>query len=96
MTTERIAALDALLIETEQAHGAYETTELSGVYDQEWPRWYAAYAIEHGLGKIIGRPVGADEPTEFLTRSWSELQRADPKPSEPWTTTVARGMAEEL
>ena len=96
MTTERIAALEALLIETEKAHGAYETTELNGVYDQEWPRWYAANAVDHGLGEIIGRTVSADELTEFLTRHWSALQRADPKPSEPWTTSLARRMAEEL
>ena len=96
MTTERIAALEALLTETEKAHGAYETTELNGVYDQEWPRWYAVYAVEHGLGEIIGRPVSADELAEFLTTSWSALQRADPKPSEPWTTSLARRMAEEL
>jgi len=96
MTTERIAALEALLTETEKAHGAYETTELNGVYDEEWPRWYAAYAVDHGLGEIIGRTVSADELTEFLTRHWSALQRADPKPSEPWTTTFARAMAEEL
>ena len=54
MTTDRIAALEALLAETEAAHGAYETTELNGVYDQEWPRWYAAYAVEHGIGEIRG------------------------------------------
>ena len=96
MSSERIRALEALLVETENAHGAYETTELNGVYDQEWPRWYAAYATEHGLGEIIGRPVSADELTAFLTRSWSELQQADPTPSEPWTTTFARRMAEEL
>jgi len=96
MTTERIAALEALLTETEKAHGAYETTELNGVYDQEWPRWYAVYAVEHGLGEIIGRPVSADELADFLTTSWSALQQADPKPSEPWTTSLARRMAEEL
>ena len=96
MTTERIAALEALLIETEKAHGAYETTELNGVYDQEWPRWYAAYAVDHGLGETIGRPVSPDELAEFLTTSWSALQQADPKPSEPWTTSLARRMAEEL
>ena len=96
MSSERIGALEALLVETETAHGAFETTELNGVYDKEWPRWYAAYAVEHGLGEIIGRPVSADELTQFLTTSWSELQLADPKPSEPWTTTFARRMAEEL
>lgn len=96
MTTDRIAALEALLAETEAAHGAYETTALNGVYDQEWPRWYAVYAVEHGIGEIVDRPVGADELAEFLTLSWSELQQSDPKPSEPWTTSIARRLAEDL
>ena len=96
MTTDRIAALEALLAETEAAHGAYESTELNGVYDQEWPRWYGAYAVEHGIGEIVDRPVSAGELAEFLTLSWSELQQTDPKPSEPWTTSFARRIAEEL
>ena len=96
MTTDRIAALEALLAETEAAHGAYETTELNGVYDQEWPRWYAAYAVEHGIGEIVGHSVRVDDLAARLTASWSELRRTDPKPSEPWTTFIARRLASEL
>ena len=96
MTTDRVAALEALLAETETAHGAYETTELNGVYDQEWPRWYAAYAVEHGIGELVGHAVSADDLAAFLTMSWSELQQADPQPSEPWTTSLARRIAAEL
>ena len=96
MTTDRIAALEALLGETETAHGAYETTELNGVYDQEWPRWYAAYAVEHGIGEIVGHEVSPDDLAELLTASWSELQQTDPRPSEPWTTFIARRIAAEL
>ena len=74
MTTDRIAALEALLAETEAAHGAYETTELNGVYDQEWPRWYAAYAVEHGIGEIlVGHAVSSDDlaavPDDELVRA---------------------------
>jgi len=96
MTTDRIAALEALLAETEAAHGAYETTELNGIYDQEWPRWYAAYAVEHGIGEVVGRPVSVDDLTALLTASWSELQQTDPRPPEPWTTFIARRLASEL
>jgi hypothetical protein len=96
MTTNRIAVLEALLAETEAAHGAYETTELNGVYDQDWPRWYAAYAVEHGIDGIVGRAVSADELAELLTVSWSALQESDPKPSGPWTTSIARRLAAEL
>jgi hypothetical protein len=96
MTTDRMAALDALLGETEAAHGAYETTELNGVYDEQWPQWYAAYAVEHGIGEIVGREVSVEELRDLLTAGWSELQQADPRPSEPWTTSLARRFAAEL
>jgi hypothetical protein len=96
MTTDRITALEGLLMETEAAHGVYETTELNGVYDQEWPQWYAAYAVGHGIGKILGRAVSVDDLAAFFTTSWAELQQADPTPSEPWTASFARRMAEEL
>ena len=96
MTNDRIAALEALLGETEAAHGAYETTELNGVYDEEWPRWYAAYAVEHGIGEIVGHPVNVDDMATLLTASWSELQQTDPRPSEPWTSFIASRLAAEL
>jgi phosphoserine phosphatase len=25
------------------AHGEYETNELNGVYDEQWPEWYAEH-----------------------------------------------------
>lgn len=95
MTTDNFSALEALLSEAEAAHGVYETAELNGVYDEHWPRWYAEYAMEHGIGALMGRDVSADELTRLLTTSWEELQRADPRPTEPWTTFVARRLAAE-
>jgi hypothetical protein len=96
MTTDRIAALEALVGETEAAHGLYETAELNGVYDEQWQRWYAEYAADHGIGAILGRDVSADELTELLTTSWAELQATDPRPSEPWTAFIARRLAGQL
>lgn len=32
-----------LLNETAAAHGEYEKTELNGVFDEQWPEWYATY-----------------------------------------------------
>lgn len=96
LTTDRIAELEALLAETEAAHGVYESTELDGVYDQEWARWYAGYAVEHGVGADLGRAVSADDLARFLAASWDEFQRADPRPMEPWRAYTARRLAEEL
>lgn len=28
------------------AHGVHEKTELNGVYDEQWPEWYAAHMVE--------------------------------------------------
>ena len=96
MTTDRIGALQALLAQTEAAHGVFETTELNGVYDKEWPRWYAEYAVEHGIGTLLGRAVTADELARFLTGSWDELQHADPRPSDGWAPYTARRIAAEF
>src|SRR5687768_466429 len=63
---DRIDRVRALLIQAESAHAEYEATALQGVYDQEWPRWYAAYAVEHGIGAIVGRSVTTDRLAEFL------------------------------
>jgi hypothetical protein len=94
MTLDRVGALEALLAETEAAHGVYETAELNGVYDQDWPRWYAAYAVDHGIGSLLDRPVSADELAHFLAASWDELQRTDPRPTDPWGRYIARRLAE--
>jgi hypothetical protein len=95
MPTDRIGAIEALLTEAESAHGVYETTELNGVYDEDWPRWYAGYAVEHGIGALLGRPITADELTERFTSAWSEFKDVDPRPAEPWTTFIARRLAAE-
>jgi hypothetical protein len=96
MTTDRVRAIEALLTETEEAHGAYERAELDGVYDQEWPAWYARYAIDHGIGELVGHPVSSDELAQFLTTTWERAQQADPKPADPWSAYMARQIAAAL
>lgn len=41
-TTTDEVILD-LLKTAAAAHGAFEAEELGGVYDEEWPEWYAAH-----------------------------------------------------
>lgn len=96
MTTPEPDGIRALLAEAEAAHGAYEAAELGGVYDQDWPRWYAQYALDHGIDALLSRPVDVDELAEYLTRSWQEYQQAEPKPAEPWGTYTARRIATDL
>jgi hypothetical protein len=90
MTADRTDAVRALLEETEAAHGRYEASELDGVYDADWPRWYAAYAVEHGLGGLLEREVDAAEVTETLATGFAEYDVTDPKPEGTWADHVAR------
>ncbi len=91
-----VEALITLLSETGAAHGVFEETELKGVYDQEWPRWYAAYAVDHGIGALIGHDITADELARFLASSNGDLERIEAAAREPWPAYTARRIAAEL
>jgi hypothetical protein len=92
---DRTEAIVALLVEAEQAHATYETTELGGVYDKDWARWYATYAVEHGIGALVGRPFTTDRLSELLANTFDEFKGADPKPAESWAAWTARRIASE-
>jgi hypothetical protein len=93
---ERSDTIMTLLVETGNAHGRYEATELQGVYDQDWPRWYAAYAVEHGIGDLLGHPVTTDRLAAFLASSNADLDQVESELREPWATYTARRIASEL
>jgi hypothetical protein len=96
MTDDRVGAIEALLTRTEEAHGAYEMAELNGVYDEDWARWYAAYAVDHGLGGLVGHDVNADRLGTFLSEAFAAFEREDPKPAAPWAAYIAERIASEL
>jgi hypothetical protein len=96
MAADRSEAVSALLVETMEAHGRFEETELSGVYDQEWPRWYAAYAVEHGIGALVGHAVTIDQLAQFLASSNVDFEQTAPKAAEPWADYTARRITAEL
>ena len=96
MAADRVDAISALLAETMEAHGKFEETELNGVYDQEWARWYAAYAVEHGIGALVGHAVTTDDLAQFLASSNVEFEQAAPKTAESWADYTAGRLAAEL
>ena len=96
MQPDRIEAITALLAASGQAHGTYEETELNGVYDKEWPAWYAAYAVEHGIAERLGHPITTDQLADFLATTYAEFEQLEPRPSEPWPAWTARRIAEDL
>jgi hypothetical protein len=71
-----------LLDKTQAAHGAYEERVLNGVYDQEWPAWYAAYLVEHGIGDLLGQ-ASTPEQLAGLLKQYDEEYRAQPR-TESW------------
>jgi hypothetical protein len=95
-TTDRIDAVRVLLGEAEAAHGVYETTELKGVYDQAWPSWYAAYAVDHGIGDLLGHPVVVETLAELFGRTFKDFKESEPRPTEPWAGYTARRIVAEL
>lgn len=93
---DRIEALTRLLGETGEAHARFEESELKGVYDQRWPQWYAAYAVNLGVGELVGHAVTADELALFLAGTNAEFEKTEPMPTEPWAAYTARRIAAEL
>lgn len=94
--TARTEAVSVLLTEAEAAHGVYETTELGGVYDQDWAEWYATYAVEHGIGEPLGRPITPERLATLLADAFEAFKAADPAPKESWATWTAARMTSEL
>jgi len=44
-----------LLKDTAAAHGVFEKEQLGGVFDEQWPEWYATYFTDrlHDEGRRI-------------------------------------------
>ena len=71
-------AVAALLSQAGSAHGVYEENELNGVYDQNWPDWYAAYLVRHGLGDLLGTPIAVEQLSSLLKQYDQEYTRERP------------------
>lgn len=96
MTPERTDDVTALLVRTAEAHGRYEESELDGVYDQEWAGWYAAYAVEHGIGDLVGHAVTAERLAGFLADTFAEFRQIEPEPAGGWPGYASRRIVAEL
>lgn len=96
MTNEPAAAIQALLAEAEAAHATYEASELRGEYDREWAQWYARYAVEHGIGPMLGHDVTADDLGAFLVTSYAAFEQLDAAPREGWAAYVAHRIVAEF
>jgi hypothetical protein len=95
MAADRTDQVTALLIETAEAHGRYEASELGGVYDEAWADWYAAYAVDHGLGDLVGSPITPERFATFLTETNADFRSSGAGSVDEWVRyTTGRIVAE--
>ena len=92
MDTAAETAIATLLRETEAAHGAYETSALGGVFDEDWAAWYAVYLLDHGLENQLpgAGSLNAETLTAMLTRLAAEYEQEET--TGPWPDVYARGI----
>ena len=62
--------ITTLLRRAGSAHGAYETSVLKGVYDQDWAVWYADWVLKNGLPELLGERFVA---AQFDAASFGKL-----------------------
>jgi hypothetical protein len=92
METTPEQAVAALLREAQTAHAAYETDVLGGVFDEDWPAWYAAYLLDHGLDDRLpgGESLDVATLTAMLARLAADYERGEQ--ASPWPDVYARGI----
>jgi hypothetical protein len=69
----------SLLSQAGSAHHQFEQTVLKGVYDQEWPAWYAEYVIAHGLNDLLPNPVTIEQLSRFLAENYEVYKKENSK-----------------
>jgi hypothetical protein len=74
-------------------HGAYEESELNGVYDEDWAIWYAAWALEHDLNELLNTSFDASKLAQVLVDVNDEHQRTNT--GEDWAQFTARRLVEK-
>ena len=96
METASEQAVASLLREAETAHVAYETNVLGGVFDEDWPAWYAAYLLDHGLGDHLpgGESLDVASLTAMLARLAAAYEQGEQ--ASPWPDVYARGIVAGL
>ncbi len=89
--SEKITQIASLLSNAGAAHFRYETDELGGQYDTEWPHWYAGYLFEHGLSELIDPAEALEQAAASLEQLLKEADQSHKAnaPDKKWETYYA-------
>ncbi|KAA3643357.1 MAG: hypothetical protein DWQ07_22865 [Chloroflexi bacterium] len=49
------------------AHHKYQTRQLEGARNQDWPAWYADYLLEGGIAELLQTSPAPEQLAQFLT-----------------------------
>jgi len=91
---DKVSRITDLLSRAGHAHGEYETKVLNGVYDQDWPIWYARWAVEHGLNAFLAQPIDAERLSKLLYTLNEEHKLTNKRQS--WAEFTAERLAAAL
>ena len=70
--------ISSLLSQAGTAHSIYEQAALQGERDQDWPGWYAAYLLKHGLADLISNAATAEQLRRLLAECDLEYKQINP------------------
>lgn len=90
--TQRATELARQLKATADAHFVYETSELNGVYDEQWSDWYAAYLLAHAWDANFAR-VWTQSDLAHALREYHAAHRSA-APDTAWIEFYAARFAE--
>ena len=90
----RVKKLSQLLEEAHTERAVYEKDVLQGVWDEQWPTWYADYLFAHGILDMGIFDSQSREPQEGLALLLAEADRAHQRtsPQTNWPDFYARYM----
>jgi hypothetical protein len=94
MNPNTVNQVTQLLSQAGSAHHVFEQSVLKGVYDQEWPTWYAQYVIEHGFNDLLGQPLTVEHLGRFLAENYELYKRENSKLG--WADYTAQQIVEKL
>jgi hypothetical protein len=86
--------LTALLEQAASAHHVYESEELKGVLDEQWPAWYADYLLNNGLDALLASQADSDEIAAALEQV-TQHQKQEGN-SQPWAAYAAAQLIAQL